>query len=152
MSKDLEVLKKVYDTTNKYKWKELETTEEYFRALNFPKEAEKFVSNFYTEPNDKFVVVVGSYKTRFYTEEDTFIWQTREYAAIIVLTLEKPLNNFFITDKEYENIEKNKYFNKFKNQTPLNTSNRTFNLVKELYKKASLKVSNLEDIYDQFLS
>jgi len=151
MNKDIEVLKKVYDTADSYNWSELETYDEYFKSISFPEDVEQFVNSFFTEPNKAFAVIVGSYKTRFYTAEDKYVLKTIEYAAIISLTLEKPFNTFFITDKDYEYLNKNQSL--FNNLTEKKYFNmKRVNLVKELYKKVSRKVSRIEDIYGEFLN
>lgn len=150
MNKDIEVLKKVYDTADSYTWSELETYDEYFKSIDFPEDVEQFINSFVAEPNKTFAVIVGSYKTRFYTEEDKYVLKTIEYAAIISLVLEKPFNTFFITDKDYEYLNKNQ--NLFNNLTENKYFNiKRVNLVKELYKKVSRKVSKIEDIYGEFL-
>lgn len=150
MNKDIEVLKKVYDTADSYTWSELETYDEYFKSIDFPEDVEQFINSFVAEPNKTFAVIVGSYKTRFYTEEDKYVLKTIEYAAIISLVLEKPFNTFFITDKDYEYLNKNQ--NLFNNLTENKYFNiKRVNLVKELYKKVSRKVSRIEDIYGEFL-
>lgn len=149
LDKDLKVLRKIYETADQYKWIELETYEDNFKAIDFPEDAERFINAFTTKPNEKFAVVVGSYKTRFYTEEEKFTWITREYAAVVTLTLEKPFNNFFITDKNYDFLGKNNIFKPFQENSFLNV--KKTNLIKDLYKKVSQKVSGVENIYDEFL-
>lgn len=150
MNKDIEVLKKVYDEADNYNWAELETYDDYFKSINFPEDAEQFINSFYTEPTNAFAVVVGSYRTRFYTEEEKYVWRTIEYAAIVSLTLDKPFNTFFITDKNYEYLNKNhNFFNTLTENKYFNL--RKTNLVKELYKKVSRNVSKIEDIYSAFL-
>ena len=151
MSQDMQVLQKVYNRFDQYTWSELDITDEYFRAIKFPEEAEKFVNSFVAKPTNNFVVVVGSYKMRFYNDEESYIWENREYAAIVTLTLERPFNSFFINNKMFDreskstSILKNNFLNINKN------INKKVNLVTDLYNKVSRKVSNLDEIYEEFL-
>lgn len=145
MSKDMQVLQKVHDRFNEYTWDELNINDKYFRAIKFPDEAEKFVNSFITSPSNNFIVIVGSYKTRFYNDEENYIWENREYAAIVTLTLEAPFNSFFINNKMYDK--------EIKNNLLFNSSlfSRKINLVTDLYNKVSRKASNLDEIYGDFL-
>ncbi|MES3714449.1 hypothetical protein ABC762_13260 [Staphylococcus ureilyticus] len=147
MSQDMQVLEKVHNRFDQYNWNELNITDECFRAIKFPEEAEKFVNSFVAKPTNNFAVVVGSYRMRFYNDEESYVWENREYAAIVTLTLEKPFNSFFINDKMFD--RENKRTSILKNNF-LNINKRV-NLVTDLYNKVSRKVSKLDEIYDEFL-
>lgn len=148
MEKDIKVLKKVYDTFDKYKWEEVDITDEPFRAINFPEEAEKFVNSFISKPSNNFVVIVGSYKMRFYNDEENYVWENRQYAAIVTLTLERPFNSFFINNKTFDKEYKGNSIFKF---AFLNT-NEKVNIISDLYDKVSRKVSRLDKVYGEFLN
>lgn len=147
MSQDMQVLQKVHNRFNQYTWSELHITDDYFRAINFPEEAEKFVNSFVAKPTSKFLVIVGSYRMRFYNDEESYVWENRQYAAIVTLTLERPFNSFFIDDKMFDRESKNNSL--FKNN--FFNANKKINLVTDLYNKVSRKVSDLDEIYDDFL-
>lgn len=147
MSQDIQVLEKTYDSFDQYNWEELDINDECFRAIKFPEEAEKFVNSFMAKPTNNFVVVVGSYRMRFYNDEESYVWENREYAAIVTLTLEKPFNSFFIDDKMFD--REGTRFAMFKNNFLI--TNKKVNLVTDLYNKVSRKVSKLDEIYDEFL-
>lgn len=147
MSQDMQVLQKVHNRFNQYTWSELHITDDYFRAINFPEEAEKFVNSFVAKPTSNFLVIVGSYRMRFYNDEESYVWENRQYAAIVTLTLERPFNSFFIDDKMFDRESKNNSL--FKNN--FFNANKKINLVTDLYNKVSRKVSDLDEIYDDFL-
>lgn len=147
MSQDMQVLGKIYHSFDQYNWEELDISDECFRAIKFPEEAEKFVNSFMAKPTNNFVVVVGSYRMRFYNDEESYVWENREYAAIVTLTLEKPFNSFFIDDKMYD--REGKRATMFKSNFLI--TNKKVNLVTDLYNKVSRKVSKLDEIYDEFL-
>lgn len=147
MSQDMQVLEKIYNRFDQYNWDELDISDDYFRAIKFPEEAEKFVDSFIAKPTNNFVVVVGSYRMRFYNDEESYVWEDREYAAIVTLTLEIPFNSFFIDDKMFDkeskkaSVLKNNFF----------SINKRVNLVTDLYDKVGRKVSKLDEIYNEFL-
>lgn len=147
MSQDMQVLEKIYNRFDQYNWDELDTSDDYFRAIKFPEEAEKFVDSFIAKPTNNFVVVVGSYRMRFYNDEESYVWEDREYAAIVTLTLERPFNSFFIDDKMFD--KESKKASILKNN--FLSINKRVNLVTDLYDKVGRKVSKLDEIYDEFL-
>ncbi|TQR88739.1 hypothetical protein [Staphylococcus saprophyticus] len=147
MSQDMQVLQKVHNRFDQYTWSELHITDDYFRAINFPEEAEKFVNSFVAKPTSNFLVIVGSYRMRFYNDEESYVWENREYAAIVTLTLERPFNSFFIDDKMFDKESKNTSLFKIN----FFNANEKINLVTDLYNKVSRKVSDLDEIYDDFL-
>lgn len=145
MSQDIQVLQRVHNKFDEYTWDEIDVTDECFRAIKFPEEAEKFVNSFIAHPTNNFAVIVGSYKMRFYNDEESYVWENREYAAIVTLNLEKPFNSFFINNKTYDREYKNAVFlrNKF--------LNKRVNIVSDLYNEISRKVSKVDEIYNEFL-
>ena len=147
MSQDMQVLQKVHNRFDQYTWSELHITDDYFRAINFPEEAEKFVNSFVAKPTSNFLVIVGSYRMRFYNDEESYVWENREYAAIVTLTLERPFNSFFIDNKMFDKESKNTSLFKIN----FFNANEKINLVTDLYNKVSRKVSDLDEIYDDFL-
>lgn len=111
-NEDLNVLRKVYNNVNSYEWEVLSPDDEYYRSISFPIEAEKNINSFYAEIIHGLVVITGAYQSRFYYEEDQYLWQKKEYASIISALNDNINNIYFITSEDYENgIKKKKMFN-----------------------------------------
>jgi len=85
---------------------------------------------------------------RFYNDEESYVWENRQYAAIVTLTLERPFNSFFINNKTFDKEYKGNSIFKF---AFLNT-NEKINIISDLYDKVSRKVSRLDKVYGEFLN
>lgn len=145
MTRDIEVLQKVCDTSDEQNWYELPFEDEYFQAIEFTEEIEKHINSYYTEPTNKLVIIVGTYKVRFYNEEDNFILETREYAAIVSKGNNNPINVYFTTAKELKERSRTWFIGDsviFGKKT---------NLITTLYNQAKRSVSKVDELYDNFL-
>lgn len=145
MTRDIEVLQKVCDTSDEQNWNELTFEDEYFQAIEFTEEIEKHINSYYTEPTNKLVVIVGTYKVRFYNEEDNFILETREYAAILSKEKTNPINVYFTTSKDFKGRSRPGFIG-----DSIFFGKKT-NLITTLYNQAKRKVSKVDELYDDFL-
>lgn len=152
-TKDLKVIQKVAENISEYDWSFLSPGQKNYKAIEFPIDAEEHINDFYAEVFKGLTVVVGAYRSRFYYEEDEYSWEKKCYAAIIS-TSEGGANGIsFITNEDFETINKksNLFFSNTMNIGLGLNRQLQKNAIINLYDSVNRKVSGIEDLYNEFL-
>lgn len=151
-SRDIKVLKKVYDNANKYEWSLISHLDKYYSRIDFPSDAKKGGNIYASEVKKGLIIITGTFQIRFYYEEDNYTWDKKYFAAIISDVNNQPSSIAFITNEDYENmVAKNDLFN-FNLKFRESQSNVRTNVIVDLYDIVNRKVSGIEDLYSDFLN
>lgn len=149
-NEDLKVIQKVAENFSKYKWYPLHPGSNYYKAIEFPIEAEDRVNAFYAEIFEGITVVVGAYLSRFYFEEDKYTWEKKCYAAIVANKAGGINSIAFITSEDVESQRRKNSF--FKSNIPFALDNESQeNTIIRLYDLVNRKVNQIDDLYTKFL-
>lgn len=147
--KDLKVLKKVNENISKYEWHHLTPEDKYYSIVEFPTDAERRSNSFFAEITSGITIVVGTYSSRFYHEEDSYVWEKKYYAAIISNKNFTLSSIAFITHEDLESL--NRKHNIFKLPSFLEMQSYEDNIIVSLYDVVNREANNIDDLYDDFL-
>lgn len=146
-NKDIQVIEKVARDPSEYKWHMLTTDNQYYKAVAFPIEAERPVNSFYAEILNGIKLIVGSYLSRFYYEEEQYAWEQKYYSAIIYASGNIVSSIAFVTSEEIARQKANLIFGKAK----LNWQPPEENVIMKLYDFANRETVKIDDLYTEFL-
>lgn len=146
---DLKVLKKVADKAGEYQWRPLMPGSRYYKIIEFPIEAEEKTGAFFSEVFNGITIIVGTYLSRFYYEEDNYTWEKKCYATIIS-TKNNIFNSIaFITAEDVESM--NRKVKLFKIPTFSEIEYFEDNPIIHLYDQVKRQVSGIDNLYNEFL-
>lgn len=152
-TEDLQVIQKVTENVSNYRWSPLLPGSNYYKAIEFPIEAEDRVNAFYAEIFSGITVIVGAYLSRFYYEEDKYTWEKKCYAAIVADKAGGINSIAFITSEDVESMNEKELFFK----APIGWGGRVGNrktqenTINQLYDLVNRKANEIDDLYSKFL-
>ena len=149
-NEDLKVIKKVANNVSDFEWHTLSSDNEYYKAIEFPVEAEENVNAFYSEIFSGITIVVGAYLSRFYYEEDKYSWEKKYYTAIVSTKTGKTNSIAFITSQDIESQNRKNIFFKGSSILGINDIDEE-NPISKLYDSVNRKVNEIDDLYSKFL-
>lgn len=150
-NRDLKVLQKVYENVSNYDWGVTSPAHKYFSKIDYPMDADRSRNVYYSEVKKGLIIVTGTYRVRFYYEEDNYTWDKKYFASLISDRNNISSSIAFITNEDYEDlIAKKDLFN-------LNVglkkafSVKQSNIIISLYDSVNRIVIGADDLYNEFL-
>lgn len=139
---EIESIEKVNNNLSLYEWNVLKTDVSppnfLFEVLIVPEGAENLGELFYSEIKDKLYVVVGSYSSRFYFDEDRYSMETKYFISFLLSDNYDTKCLFTVNDREYW---------KYKSKSSVVNEN----LIEQMYKNIFRNIYEVDDILNNFL-
>lgn len=146
--KDLKIIQKVANDASKFEWHLLQADDKYYKAIEFPVEAERRIESFYSEVSKGLTIIVGAYSSRFYYEEDKYTWDKKTYAVIVSTKNFNTTAIAFITNEDVEKWNRKDTLLSFAHWGKEEPEE---NAVEELYDYVNRKVNGIDELYSEFL-
>ncbi|MBI1630372.1 hypothetical protein QNH25_08940 [Bacillus safensis] len=145
----LKVLGKIYKKKDDCAWSYADYTDAEYKAIDYPKDAERLGNVYVCEYKKDFFVFTGAYNVRFYYDEEQYNFERRTFVAFVTSKIKPALITFISNEEENSNIFKSAI--KKNMQSVLFGYDSRHSYIEEIYKSANYIANDLDSLYDDIL-
>ncbi|MFT7820459.1 hypothetical protein ACLFK3_04640 [Bacillus siamensis] len=145
---DLKVLGKIYEKKDDCAWSYADYKDPEYKAIDYPRDAERLGNVFVCEYKKDFFVFTGSYNVRFYYDEDQYNYERRTFVAFVTSKIEPTLIAFISNEDENSDIFTATIKNNIKAMFGYDFRH---SYIEEIYKSANYIANDLDSLYGDIL-
>lgn len=143
--KEYNFIKKINDENEHYDWGSFPDDSEEYRKINFPSNFDSIGSIYETDMSRDFSFIIGTYRSRYYYEIDSYNIEIEYFAALFSKKRNGFIQIFFITNQMFSNYIMLEFPFDSKKQ-------KERNIIESLYNLVNKKVNQVDDFLDEFLN